>query len=268
MNIKAVMCDVDGTLLTNRAVVSKATREAIKKIREKGILFGLSTGREVKGCLDKLEEWGIKDMVDAIIGSGGAEVYDKALGIHKDNYPLAGEHIKEIMKHFEDLDINFAIPKDGVIYAPKDDHNIRAFSAGDQMPYSVVDFDEFLKTPQLKIMITCDPNYMDKVIERSKTFSSEHYRSAALITHSTLYEFMDPRVTKANGLKELMELHGWTMDELCTFGDADNDYDMTLHAGIGVVMANGSEKTKSAADHITDDCDHDGIANFINHYIL
>ena len=52
------------------------------------------------------------------------------------------------------------------------------------------------------------------------------------------------------------------------FGDADNDYDMTLNAGVGVVMANGSEKTKSVADFITDDNNHDGIANFINKYIL
>ena len=33
-------------------------------------------------------------------------------------------------------------------------------------------------------------------------------------------------------------------------------------------MANGSEKTKSVADFITDDNNHDGIANFINKYIL
>ena len=46
-NIKAVMCDVDGTLLNQDGIVSPATVEAIKKIREKGILFGLSTGRDV-----------------------------------------------------------------------------------------------------------------------------------------------------------------------------------------------------------------------------
>ena len=52
------------------------------------------------------------------------------------------------------------------------------------------------------------------------------------------------------------------------FWDADNDYEMTLHAGVGVVMANGSEKTKSVADYITDDNDHDGIGNFIEKYLI
>lgn len=52
------------------------------------------------------------------------------------------------------------------------------------------------------------------------------------------------------------------------FGDADNDYDMTLNAGIGVVMANGSDKTKSVVNYITDDNDHDGIGNYIEKFIL
>ena len=59
-----------------------------------------------------------------------------------------------------------------------------------------------------------------------------------------------------------------TMEQLCTFGDADNDYDMTLNAGVGVVMANGSDKTKSVADYITDDNNHDGIGKFIQEHIL
>ena len=44
--------------------------------------------------------------------------------------------------------------------------------------------------------------------------------------------------------------------------------DMTLHAGVGVVMANGSEKTKSVADHITKDNDHDGIGVFLQEHLI
>ena len=79
---------------------------------------------------------------------------------------------------------------------------------------------------------------------------------------------MDPRISKTFGLEQILELHGFTMENLCTFGDADNDYDMTENAGIGVVMANGSEKTKSVADFITDDNNNDGIAKFLKKYII
>lgn len=268
MNIKAIMCDVDGTILTEEGVVSPKTIEAIKKVKEKGILFGLATGRDVQNTKGFLKDWGIDGLVDVIVGTGGGEIYDISLGIDKSSYPLEGELIKEIVAHFDDMDLNFAIPFEGDLYAPKDDRHIQMLSEVDKVPYKVVDYDDFLQQPMPKIMIVCDPETMDKVVERSKTFHNDKYKAASLITASVLFEYMDPRISKARGLQEVMQLHGFSMTDLCTFGDADNDYDMTLYAGVGVVMENGSELTKSVADYITDDCEHDGIANFIETHIL
>lgn len=268
MDVKAIMCDVDGTLLTSQGVVSPFTIEMIKAAKEKGILFGLSTGRDVNSVQTLLKEWGIEGLVDAIVGTGGAEIYDYTLNIDKSSYPLDGELILDIMKHYEGMDLNFAIPYNGILYAPKDDCFIQMLSRDDKVPYEVVDFNEFLKEPKPKLIIICDPEYMDKVIERSQTFKNDKFKSSSLKTASVLYEYMDPRVTKTHGLEEVMEMHGISMKQLCTFGDADNDYDMTLNAGVGVVMANGSEKTKSVADFITDDNEHDGIGKFIQEHIL
>ena len=268
MNVKAIMCDVDGTLLNSQGIVSPMTVEMIKKAREKGILFGLSTGRDVHSVKTLLKTWGIDGLVDAIVGTGGAEIYDYTLQVDKSSFPLEGALIQDVIHHFEDMNVNFAIPYQGIFYAPKDDEHIQMLSKADKVPYRVVDFNEFLKEPRAKLIIICHPEDMDSVVERSKTFSNEKYKSASLKTASELFEYMDPRVTKPHGLQEVMAMHGIDMKQLCTFGDADNDYDMTLHAGIGVVMANGSEKTKSVADYITDDHDHDGIGKFIEKYIL
>lgn len=268
MNVKAIMCDIDGTLLSSEGVVTKKTVEMIKKSREKGILFGLSTGRDVNSIQTLLGTWGIEGLVDMIVGTGGAEIYDYTFDISKAQYPLDGELIKEIVKHYEDMDCNFAIPEDGIFYSPKDDEYIQDLSKGDRVPYKVVDYDEYLTSPKAKLIIICKPEYMDQIIERSKTFHSDDYKSSSLKTASVLYEYMDPRISKTAGLKEILKLHHIDIKDIVTFGDADNDYDMTLNAGIGVVMANGSEKTKSVADYITDDNDHDGIGNYIEKYIL
>ena len=268
MDVKAIMCDVDGTLLNSQGIVSPMTVEMIKKAREKGILFGLSTGRDVHSVKTLLNIWGIDGLVDAIVGTGGAEIYDYTLQVDKSSYPLDGELIKDIIHHYEDMDVNFAVPYQGVLYTPKDDDYIQMLSRDDRVPYEVVDFDEFLKEPRPKLIIICNPEYMDKVVERSQTFSNDKYKSSSLKTASVLYEYMDPRVTKTHGLQEVMAMRNISMEQLCTFGDADNDYDMTLHAGVGVVMANGSDKTKSVADYITDDNDHDGIGKFIEKHIL
>ena len=39
MNVKAIMCDIDGTLLSSEGVVTKKTVEMIKKSREKGFFL-------------------------------------------------------------------------------------------------------------------------------------------------------------------------------------------------------------------------------------
>ena len=266
--IKAIMVDVDGTLLCSKGYVTERTVQAIKRVREKGILFGLSTGRDAVSCKNLLKEWNIEGLVDCIVGMGGSEIHDFGLGVEKSSYPLDGELILEIIKHYEDMDLNFCTQSNGKLFSYKDDEHIKMLSEVDKMPYEVVDFNEHVKSPQGKVMIVCRPEDMDKVIERSKTFSNKKYKSASLKTASVLYEYMDPRVTKTNGLKELMGLHGLTLEELLVFGDADNDADMLENAHIGVVMANGSEKSKAVANYVTNDNDNDGIAVFLEKYGL
>ena len=53
-HIKAVLCDIDGTLLTSQHAVSPRTVAAIRALRERGVLFGLCTGatpRRPRPCL-------------------------------------------------------------------------------------------------------------------------------------------------------------------------------------------------------------------------
>ena len=90
MAIKAIMCDIDGTLLSSKGYVTDKTVEMIKKAREKGILFGLSTGRDVNSIQTLLKDWHIDGLVDLIVGTGGAEIYDYTLNISKAQYPLDG----------------------------------------------------------------------------------------------------------------------------------------------------------------------------------
>ncbi len=266
--VRAIMCDVDGTLLTSEHTASPRTVEALKRARAQGILVGLCTGRDVVGVEKVLPTWGLEDCIDAIVGSGGAELRDRTRDVFELNHPLPGEAIKEIMAHFTDMPVSFVIPYHGVLYAPADDARVQRLSVVDGLPYEIVDFDEFLQEPRPKLMLACAPEDMDAVVARAATFSSDAYRSASLITSARLYEYMDPRISKTFGLTKLMELHGWTMDDLLVFGDADNDYDMVLNAGTGVAMGNASEKTAAAADYVTDDCDHDGIATFLERYVL
>ena len=57
MEVKAVFFDIDGTLVNDRKSVLKSTKEAIKIVKEQGVLVGVATGRGpffVKDLMDDL----------------------------------------------------------------------------------------------------------------------------------------------------------------------------------------------------------------------
>lgn len=266
--VRALAFDLDGTLLNPAGVVSPKTAESLKKAKEKGLFLALATGRDADSVKNLMEGWGISGLIDAIVGMGGAELCDFSLNREWAGSPLDGELIREIMAHYESLNVNFAIPCGGVLHAPKEDEALRMLAAADGVPFKVEDFDEFLKVPRPKVMIVCLPERMDEVIERSRSFKSPRFSGRPLKTASILFEYMSPDISKTEGLRELAGLHGFSMEEICAFGDADNDCDMVKNAGVGVAMENGSERTKAAADFVTGSNDRDGVGEFIEKYFL
>ena len=155
-----------------------------------------------------------------------------------------------------------------MFYVPESNACVEHLSRVDGVPYQVVDFAEFLREPQPKVMFTMAPEVMPRVIEQASTFADDTVKAAALQTTQRLYEFMDPRVSKTRGLVRVAELNGMELQNICVFGDADNDTCMVADAGAGVAMANGSDATRSAADFVTASNDEDGIAIFVEEHLL
>ena len=57
-------------------------------------------------------------------------------------------------------------------------------------------------------------------------------------------------------------------DEIAAFGDGSNDTRMLETVGMGVAMANAMPEVKEAADRLADSNDEEGVARFIEKYIL
>ena len=267
-DIKAVFVDVDGTLLTCAQTDDPRTIESIKKIREKGILFGLATGRDATSCEKLIEtHWNLSGLVDLIVGTSGAALMDNIHHTYQSSYPLSGELITSIMDHFKDLPVNFCIPDSGVLVGPKDDALLRGLAKADNVSYRVEDYTTYLSgKDHSKLIIICNPEDMEKIIERGSTFHNDAFRSQGLKTCAILYEYMDSRVSKTSGIEQILKPFGLTMDNVMVFGDEDNDIDMLTNAAIGIVMANGSTNAKNAADEITDSNDDNGIANALHRH--
>lgn len=268
-NIKLILCDLDGTLLNNESMVTDYTKAAIQKARDKGILFGVATGRSLYAVNQLIDKWQIRELCDVLLGFNGGQIIDESVNVNQLNHPLKGEYCLEIIEHFKDLPCNFIIyDKTNLCCVKKDQWSERLSQSNHLKEVIIEDLnDYFINHSYPKLQIACDASDMPKIIERASSFSSEHYH--CMQTGAFLFEYMDPNVSKSNGIKTVCDLHGFTMDNVCVFGDAANDRDMLQKAGHGVCMINGDDVTKSMSDAITKYTNNeDGVAKYIEEYII
>ena len=72
--------------------------------------------------------------------------------------------------------------------------------------------------------------------------------------------------SKPAGIRATLERYGIAPEDSIAFGDGGNDASMLQMCGIGVAMGNASPDAIAAADYVTDDVDHDGIARALDHF--
>ena len=73
------------------------------------------------------------------------------------------------------------------------------------------------------------------------------------------FDVVQPGVSKATGIRALMDAFGIDASEVMAFGDAGNDAEMLRLAGVGVAMGNASDELKSIADLVCDPCEEQGV---------
>ena len=75
-------------------------------------------------------------------------------------------------------------------------------------------------------------------------------------------------VNKGKAMIELGKLLGIPREEIMAFGDGNNDLKMLKEVGTGVAMENAIPPVKGAADYVTLSNDEEGVAKFIEKYVL
>lgn len=85
-------------------------------------------------------------------------------------------------------------------------------------------------------------------------------RPNCMFTGDFYFEYTTQGVDKAKTINAAFGRLCITKEEMIAFGDAENDPEMLKYVGCGVAMGNASEAVKSAADEVTSDNNHDGIA--------
>jgi Cof subfamily protein (haloacid dehalogenase superfamily) len=265
--IKAVICDLDGTLLNHEVTVSRKTLEAVMQLKKEGYLFGYATGRAIFAVEDLMGEWGMdKQMVDFIIGLNGGHMKDYRLHKEARNNMISGSVIQEIMEYFKEYSVNYAVYLDDFLAVYRDDEITKKLCAQEKTIYKVVDFQEIFQQDQSKLMMLCNPDDMESIKEHASKHCFPGLQS--MQAGKVEYEYMNADLSKSVAIDQICQWHGMTLENILAFGDSDNDMEMVRDAGFGVAMGNASALTKSVADAITLTNREDGVAAFLLENIL
>lgn len=269
--IKLVVFDLDGTLLTSKSEISNKSKEAIKSLRKKGIKVAIASGRIASMLKYFYEDL---DLDDFVISSNGACIED--LSINKPIQQLFSdpEDSKKVVEFCVKHHIECNILKREASYFQSyservskfklyNDHAKEANSEEIEIIYyedGIADYNNIGK------LLIYEMN--QKKIEMVKKFVSENTKLTFLSSGIGYLDVCSVGVSKGNAVKKVAEYMGIELEQVCAFGDYDNDISMLEIVGIAIVTANGSENTLKHADYITKSNDDEGIAHAVNEILL
>ena len=255
MNIKAIITDLDGTLLRSDKTISERTLETLAKCKKLGIIIGAATARSensAKGYLDLFKP-------DIIISNGGALARCFGEIVYKSMLdPGTVSGIIKLCKKFQ---------PDGDITVETDEGYFWNYKekppTGSDFDYAIYsDFSDF-ERPAYKITaILEDPEVMYKIANKFPSCS------CLAFTGEVWRRFANKDAGKVSAIKKISEHLGISSESIAAFGDDYNDVEMLEYCGIGIAMGNAVSEAKQAADFICGTNDNDGLAEFIEENIL
>lgn len=247
-DIRAVVLDLDGTLLDSKGQIHQKEIVCLKKIKKKGIRIYIATGRGA----DAFDI--VKDVpTDAIILNNGMRVYYEGELIY--SYNFHRQALYNFWNTIREKGIIIGVYKQNEFGKYTDDK--RKIVNTEQYVYDVLPerFDKvFVKTGR-----DCDI----KIIEQN--LPKQYY----LTCTKDGYGFVLPKgISKYTGVKKILDLDKLCMSQVIAFGDDANDIELIKHSGIGVAMGNAAETVQLVADFVTKSSNYDGIAYILNNLLV
>jgi Cof subfamily protein (haloacid dehalogenase superfamily) len=267
--IKLLALDLDGTVLRSNNTLSDKVKSAIESANYSGITIAAASGRPFssmpKEILDMPE-------FEYYIASNGAAIYDKN-GKKLRSVTLKEKDVIKILKLTEDYDLIWEAFIEGETCT-----DIRYYN--DPMSYgcsaAYVDYVRSSRgiSDDMRGYIYKNRNRLDSIefvstdAELRKTIWNMIEKSVpdVYVTSSSTHfvEIMDGQATKANALRFICDMLNVSLENTAAAGNADNDVDMIIEAGLGIAVKNACDKCKSHADLIVSSNDDDGIAELID----
>jgi hypothetical protein len=267
---KLLVLDVDGTLLGKNRRISVEDKDALAKVRDSGVYVSLSTGRAVQSCLEIINQLSLDGYhifsEGAVVGSPGqgGEIYAKPISKR-----VVMQMVEFAHRHEIDLDLYSATQ----YFTERETWSAVAHRHFFRIEPIMVDFTDLWERERIIKggLVALTPSEADNVRGFCRQFSDSLYFSWVTTPAYPAVDFINvvaTGVSKGKALEALTAYLGIAVSEVMAIGDGINDLPLFSKAGLAVAMGNAPDDVKAAADHVTLDIDHSGIAAAIEKFLL
>ena len=239
---KAVISDLDGTLLSRGHHVTKFTKNVIKEIIKKGINFYIASGRSYDQIGYVTEQLEVKIPIIAangarIFDADGNMIYEKGLSSKAANAILGldYEHIAE------GSHLNIFSGNDWIITKGTAQKVYDRISRDVKVDFKELPKNELEKLDILKIFYIGDH---EQLINLEKAILKITDDVNVIFVSDYCMEVMAKGANKGAAAKFLLEKEGLELKDAVAFGDGENDFEMLTMVGKGFAMGNSIDRLK------------------------
>lgn len=251
---RALVLDIDGTLLDEQEQLHPRTVNAIARAREAGVVVMLATGRSHHGTRDIARQLNL-DM-PAIVYNGAA-VYGVLEDRLLSQYWLPEQLVHALLEYAQATDLLLVVSRE-------DRQSVRNPSAQEQTllrgyrNLQAVPFEQLPRSEVLRVTVFSRRHADSAALYEEVRIASKglpayctHFGLAALVgfrdSAAQVVDVQPQCEGKAEALHLLRERHGILPAQVVAVGDAGNDIPILQAAGLGVAMGNATPETKQAA---------------------
>lgn len=260
---KALFFDIDGTIWDDSRRIPDSTREAFRRMKERGHYLFISSGRTRVFIPDKeLLPLGF----DGILA--GCGTYGEFKGEVKFYHQIPQEEIWRVNDFLRSVDAAYVLEGRHYLYLdeerfPKESvfpQNLK-ISMGDRL-IRVTGNEK-----QLEVSKFC-ANYLQETAKQKELERVLEPGYTVIHRGGDFMEIVPKGFNKATGIQEICRLLAIAHGDTYSFGDSTNDLDMLEYTAHSVCMGDGMQQAKDVAEYVTAPLWEDGIYKACERYGL
>lgn len=264
-NIRLLVADVDGTLVTEDKVLTNAAIAAAQALSDAGIILAIISGRPPRGMSMLIEPLGLRV---AIAGFNGGVIVNPDFSVIE-SHPLDPETaaltLKLILDHGLDAWVYTA---DAWLVRDANAPHVAREAWTVKFDATVVEsFTDDILAQTVKIVgvsddvgriTTCEKMAQNTMGAQTNAARSQPYYLDVTSRHTN----------KGVAVDMLSKLLNIPTEQIATIGDMPTDVLMFEKSGFSIAMGNASDAVKAQASVVTESNENDGFAKAVARFVL